>query len=73
MLYMDNSKVETAMKATIRYEFNAFGANLQLHYAAFFFFRLWSPVNFIIFFKAMSIKPWTVEELGLSSQKLRTF
>ena len=39
--------------------------------AAFLFSCLWGPVNF--FMKAMSIKPWTVEELGLSSQKLRTF
>ena len=28
-LYKDNSRVETAMKATMRYEFDAFGANLQ--------------------------------------------
>ena len=29
MLSLDSSKVKTAMKATIRYEFDAFGANLQ--------------------------------------------
>ena len=29
MLYKDNSKVETALKATMRCEFDAFGANLQ--------------------------------------------
>ena len=29
MLYKDNSRVETAMKATMRHEFDAFGANLQ--------------------------------------------
>ena len=29
MLYKDNSRVETAMKGTMRQEFDAFGANLQ--------------------------------------------
>ena len=59
MLCLDNSRVETAMKATIRYEFDAFGAN----YAAFFFFNsafgLWFGVLWI-FLKVMSIKLWTV-------------
>ena len=45
MLYKDNSRFETAMKATMRDEFDAsgFGANLK---CCLFFFCLWGPVNF---------------------------
>ena len=39
------------MKATMRYAFDAFGANVQ----CFFFLCLWSPVNFFSFLIAMSI------------------
>ena len=64
----DNSGVETAMKATMHYEFDAFGANLQCCLSL-----LSGSCEFFFFLKATSIKSWTVLEPGLSSQKLRTF
>ena len=52
MLYKDNSIVETAMKATMRHEFDAFRANLQCCLS------LLLPLRSCEFFlKAMSIKP----------------
>ena len=41
--------------------FDAFGTNLQSHYAAFFFFCLWSPVFFFFF---ESHVDQTVDRLG---------
>ena len=71
MLYKDKSRVETAVKAMMHYEFDAFEANLQCCLSL----RILLPLGSCEFFflKAMSINPWTVQELGLSSQKLRTF
>ena len=56
MLYKDNSRIETAMKVTMRYEFDAFGANLQ----CCLFLCLWGPV--IFFFD--SHVDQTVDRLG---------
>ena len=45
MLHKDNSRVETGMKATTCYEFDAFGATGN---AAFFYFCFWGPVIFFV-------------------------
>ena len=42
MLCLDSLRVETAMKATMRYDFDAFGANLQWCLSLY----LWGSVNF---------------------------
>ena len=61
MLYKDNSRVETAMKATMRhascfFDVRCFWSQLaMLPFSSFAFGVLW-----IFFWKAMSIKPWTV-------------
>ena len=58
MLYKDNSRVETALKATMRYEFDAFGVNLQCCLSLLLPLTLGS-CEFFFILKAMSIKLWT--------------
>ena len=64
--------LETAMKAAKRYKFDAFGANVQ---CSLFFLPLgsWNVFMVDFFLIAISIKPRTIQGLGLISHKLRTF